>query len=248
MWRLSCPKLSHNAWCIPNATYHWHPYQAQQKNYLFQDWSNKGFLSNYYQPRWCMLNRGNYPIWSVWIFTTAQSFQRHIDYVLSELNFVRPYLNDILIFSNDKRFHSDHLHTVFQHLSDNNLLINSKNCEYFSPEVRFLEYSISAGGRETQHNKLKPLPRTVTNLRSFLGAVNFYHKFIPVASSLLSPLSVLSVGQKSSTDPWIDTVKSNFAHVKEVRSKLVTLKFYDHMIELQLTTDASNFAIGSVLQ
>jgi len=83
---------------------------------------------------------------------------------------------------------------------NNNLLINQKKCEHFSPEVKFLGHLISSKGIATLPEKLDhinylPLPRTVTNLRSFLGAVNFDHKFIPMASSILPPLAALAVGQ-----------------------------------------------------
>ena len=183
----------------------------------------------------------------------AQSFQRHIDYVLRDLDFVRAYMDDILVFSQDVRSHADHLHAVFQRLNDNNLLINEKKCEYFSSEVKFLGHSISLDGIRTIPEKLDvikslPLPRTVTNLRSFLGAVNFYHKFIPMASSLLSPLSMLAVGPKLSIVPWTDISKTAFTNVKEALTNLITLKFYDPTLALQLTTDASDYAIGAVLQ
>ena len=183
----------------------------------------------------------------------AQSFQRHIDYVLRGLDFARPYLDDILVFSDDLHSHTEHLNSIFQRLHDNHLLINIKKCQYFASEVQFLGHSISSRGISTIPEKLKtiatlPLPKTVTNLRSFLGAVNFYHRFIPMASSLLSPLSALTVGPKSSLISWTDHAKSAFEHTKLALTKLVTLKFYDPECALQLTTDASDSAIGAVLQ
>ena len=183
----------------------------------------------------------------------AQTFQRHIDHVLRGLDFVSPYLDDILVFSEDTASHLDHLHTIFQRLNDNNLLINANKCAYFASEVQFLGHSISSFGVSTIPGKLDvitnlPLPKSVTNLRSFLGAVNFYHRFIPMASSLLAPLSALAVGPKTATISWTDDAKSTFEKVKYALTKLVTLKFYDPKCDLQLTTDASDFAIGAVLQ
>ena len=83
----------------------------------------------------------------------AQSFQRHIDYVLRDLDFTRPYLDDILVFSEDSHSHTEHLHQAFQRLNDNNLLINQKKCEYFSLEVKFLGHSLSSKGVGTLPKK-----------------------------------------------------------------------------------------------
>ena len=91
------------------------------------------------------------------------------------------------------------------------------------------------------------LPKTITNLRSFLGAVNFYHRFIPAASSLLAPLTSLATGPKTSLVKWDDASRATFEDVKVVLSKLVALKFYNAKSSLQLTTDASDYAIGAVL-
>jgi len=121
----------------------------------------------------------------------AQSSQRHIDYVLRGLDFASPYLDNILIFSENTASHIYHLHTIFQRLDDKNLLINVKKCEYFVSEVQFLEHSISSkiiSTIPTKLNIIKAPPLSKKNLRSFLGAVNFYHRFILMASSLLTPL------------------------------------------------------------
>ena len=77
---------------------------------------------------------------------------------------------------------------------------------------------------------------------------NAYHRFILMASSLLSTLSVLAVGKKTSIISLTEHTKSTFENVKLALTKLVTLKFYDPECDLQLTTDASDFAIGAVLQ
>ena len=156
----------------------------------------------------------------------AQSFQRHIDTILRDCSFARPYLDDILIFSSDNVSHHKHVREVLQKLNDSNMVINTKKCEFFSAEVQFLGHLISSDGIRPIPSKLETisritLPKTVTNLRSFLGAVNFYHKFIPGASSLLSPLSSLTTGPKSSVIKWSDTAIAAFETVKSKLTNLV---------------------------
>jgi len=182
----------------------------------------------------------------------AQSFQRHIDTILRDCDFARPYLDDILIFSPDNTSHHIHVCAVLKKLNNNNMVINTKKCEFFTNEVQFLGHLISKKGIRPVPSKLEiisniTLPKTVTKLRSFLGAVNFYHKFIPGASSLLSPLSSLATGPKSSIIPWSDTAIAAFESVKLKLTDLVALKFHNPKATLQLTTDASDHAIGAVL-
>jgi transposase InsO family protein len=182
----------------------------------------------------------------------AQSFQRHIDHVLRDLDFVRPYLDDILIFSVDEVSHTSHVHTVLDRLNRHNLVINLKKCEFYAREVKFLGHLISENGVSPVPEKLLtisniPLPKTVTNLRSFLGAVNFYHRFLPNASSRLAVLSTLVTGPKSSHVKWTDAGRASFESAKASLADLVALKFYNPDSSLQLTTDASDFGIGAVL-
>ena len=182
----------------------------------------------------------------------AQSFQRHIDNVLKDCPFARPYLDDILVFSPDQHSHKSHLNNVLKKLNDNNLVINLKKCKFFAEEVQFLGHLLSRKGVRPLPSKLETitllkLPKTVTNLRSFLGAVNFYHRFIPNASSLLAPLTSLAIGPKTTNITWSDSSIATFETIKAKLSELVSLKFYNPMADLQLITDASDFAIGAVL-
>ena len=69
-----------------------------------------------------------------------------------------------------------------------------------------------------------------------------------MALLILSPLAALAIGPKSSTVSWTNSTRSIFFDIKKALAKLVTLKFYDPACHLQLTIDASDVAIGSVLQ
>ena len=182
----------------------------------------------------------------------AQSFQRHIDYVLKDVTAATAYLDDILIFSSDSLSHKKDVHDVLTKLNEYNLIINLKKCSFFQEQVQFLGHLVSKSGVRPLPSKIETiskisLPKNVTALRSFLGAVNFYHRFIPKASSLLAPLSSLATGKKTSPILWSDSTIETFNSVKERLSTLVSLKFYDPSLELQLVTDASDVAIGAVL-
>ena len=182
----------------------------------------------------------------------AQTFQRHIDHVLENLPFALAYIDDILIGSVDADTHKLHLSQILERLCKFKLSINLSKCHFFQTEVTFLGHSISAKGirplpRRAETISKFPLPQTVSQLRSFLGTVNYCHRFIPNVSGIASPLSALCTGPKHSTIVWSKSALESFELVKNSLASMKTLFFPKSGLPITLTTDASNFAIGAVL-
>ena len=182
----------------------------------------------------------------------SQTFQRHIDQVLSPLNSVVAYIDDIIIGSTDIESHKKDLSFLFSTLSENKLKINIKKCNFFKPEVKFLGHLISKAGIRPLPERLEsiskfPKPELVTQLRSFLGVINYCHRFIPKISDILSPLSALSQGPKRSTVKWNPAADNAFLAAKDALLSITTLAFPKGNLPLVLTTDASDRAVGAIL-
>lgn len=77
-----------------------------------------------------------------------------------------------------------------------------------------------------------PAPTTVTELKSFLGMVNYYGKFLPNLSTHLAPLYQLL--KKESPWIWTEGCASSFAHVKQLLSSPQVLVHYDPELLLKL--------------
>ena len=166
--------------------------------------------------------------------------------------FAFAYLDDIIIASKDSESHSTHLHTILSILNDNNLIINLEKSNFFKSEVRFLGHILSSTGCRPIPERLDtinhfPMPETVTQLRSFLGTLNFCHRFIPNASNIIAPLTKLCSGGKNTTITWTEDSISAFKKAKESIASITTLHYPKHELPLTLTTDASNHAAGAVL-
>ncbi|GBP35402.1 hypothetical protein EVAR_94852_1 [Eumeta japonica] len=75
------------------------------------------------------------------------------------------------------------------------MLINTSKCVFGADNVTFLGYNISAKGKATgtkvESIKNFPIPKTVKELRRFLGMINFYRRFIPDAARIQAPLNAL---------------------------------------------------------
>jgi hypothetical protein len=118
----------------------------------------------------------------------AQTFQRFMDDVLRGLDFCFAYLDDILVFSRSPEEHEQHLRTLFGRLQGCGILINPAKCVFRTPEVTFLGYKVSAEGSQHLREPVAdfqdcPLPKIASQLRRFLGMLNFYRRFLPHAAA-----------------------------------------------------------------
>ena len=185
----------------------------------------------------------------------GMTFQRFIDRVLAGLPFVLVYLDDILVASPDRKTHLEHLRAVLQRLQENGLVLNKSKCQFFCQKVEFLGLKITAGGVAPLPDQLAavkefPQPGTVKELQGFLGAVNFYRRFIPAAAKILLPLTSELKGGRKGPDilTWSSAMTAAFQDIKAALLKSVCLAFPKDNAELSLATDASATHVGAVLQ
>lgn len=181
------------------------------------------------------------------------TFQRVMDNILKDLInkscFV--YMDDIVIFSTSLQEHIVRLKQVFQKLRESNLKIQLDKSEFLQKEVAFLGHIITTEGIKPNPDKIKailqfPIPKTTKEIKSFLGLLGYYRKFIPNFAKITKPFT--NCLKKNSTinvnDPlYIKT----FEDCKSLLTNEPLLQYPDFAKEFTLTTDASNVAIGCVL-
>ena len=97
--------------------------------------------------------------------------------------FVLVYLDDILVYSNSKEEHMEHLRLVFQALQEHQLFARPLKCTFNKPTVEFCGHIVRQGVVRVLDSKVKairewPQPRTVHQVRQFYGLVNYYRRFI----------------------------------------------------------------------
>lgn len=186
----------------------------------------------------------------------AQTFQRFIDEVLLGLDFTYGYIDDILVFSSSIEDHKKHLHQLFDRLKQYGVLINTSKCVLGKSEVDFLGYHVSAAGTQPLETKVQaiqqyPVPKTVKELRRFLGMLNFYRRFIPNAAQLQAPMNAILSGPKVKgahpVEMTPDLLRA-FEDCKKSLSQATLLAHPDASAKLAIVTDASDSAIGAVLQ
>lgn len=186
----------------------------------------------------------------------GQTFQRYIHEVLRGLDFVFPFLDDLLIASPSETLHRDHLRQVLRRLEDNGITINPAKCNLGKTEVKFLGYIVSQHGIKPPEEKVKvitdyPRPKTIEELRRFLGMVNFYREHIPNAAVTQAPLNAFLHNTKKRDKTiitWNDEATQAFEACKASIKNAALLAHPSHDATLAIFTDASDVAAGAVLQ
>ncbi|XP_032689768.1 uncharacterized protein LOC116853023 [Odontomachus brunneus] len=186
----------------------------------------------------------------------AQTFQRFINEVLHGLDFCYAYIDGILVASNTEQEHQEHLRKLFARLQKYGILISPAKCVFGAQQVRFLGYMVSQHGTEPPPKRVKsikefPKPTTVKQLRQFLGTFNFYRRLIPGAAQDQARLNELLGGPKNKGNTpitWTPTYEEAFNECKESLARATLLAHPDPAAEITLTTDASDTAIGAVIQ
>jgi hypothetical protein len=110
--------------------------------------------------------------------------------------FVVVFIDDILVFSKSRKEHEEHLRIVFQRLCDHQLYVKFSKYEFWLTEVQFLGHVVSSEGISVDPSKVQEVldwkpPRTMHQVRSFLGLAGYYHRFIPNFSKIAKPITDL---------------------------------------------------------
>ena len=182
----------------------------------------------------------------------GQDFQRMMDAILGDIPHVFVYLDDILVASPNKAEHLKDLRKVFEILDQNGLTINRKKCVFGKDSLDFLGHFVDSTGIRPQKEKVEAIlttksPTTVKELRRFLGAINYYRRFVKAAAAHLYYLFCALKANPKKLE-WTADMQKSFEKIKEVLAKRTMLHHPDASLPLALTTDASQFAMGGVLE
>jgi hypothetical protein len=116
---------------------------------------------------------------------------------MTELDkFVVVFIDDILVYSKDEEEHAEHLRIVLQHLRDHKLYAKFSKCKFWLDSVKFLGNTISNEGISVDPSKVQEVmdwkpPKSVHQIRSFLGLAGYYHRFVPDFSRIAKPMTEL---------------------------------------------------------
>ena len=187
------------------------------------------------------------------IATAPDIFQKAMNDIFGDLDYVIAYLDDVLIISNETDTFADHLSkldTVFGRLHRVGAKVNLIKTEFFVNEFDYLGYHLSPHGIQPQPKKVEAIsrilpPRNKRQLRHFLGMVNYYRDLWPRRSHILAPLSALS--SQTAEWNWTEVHQNAFEEAKRMISREALLAYPDFTQPFHIYTDASDTQLGGVI-
>ena len=164
--------------------------------------------------------------------------------------FVVVFIEDILVYSKDREDHDTHLRVVLETLRKEQLYVKLRKCEFWLGEVSFLGHIVLQEGIQVDPKKIEVIiewkpSRNVTEVRSFLGLVGYYRRFVKGFSMTVAPMTRLL--QKNVRFEWSEKCQASFEKLKEflTEAPVLTQPTYDK--EYVIFSDASLNGLGCVL-
>ncbi|GBG86528.1 hypothetical protein CBR_g41591 [Chara braunii] len=147
--------------------------------------------------------------------------------------------------------HVEHLRTVLDRLRQAKYKTNRDKCEFARQELEYLGHYVMPHGIRPLADKIEtirvwPEPTNTTNVRSFVGLVGYYQCFITGYSRIAAPMTRL----QSPKMPFVfnDGARRSFQALKTAMLMVLVLSIYDPTLPTRVTTDASGYGIGAVLE
>ncbi|KAI3678514.1 hypothetical protein L6452_37809 [Arctium lappa] len=164
--------------------------------------------------------------------------------------YVIVFIDDILIYSRSKEDHETHLRAILELLKCEKLYAKFSKCEFWLKEVQFLGYVVSKDGIKVDPAKIEAIKgwealKSPSELRSSLGLVGYYRKFIQDFLRIATPLIALI--RKNVKFVWTEAQKEAFGKLKESLSSAPVLSLPNDTERFVIYSDASKLGLGCVL-
>lgn len=180
------------------------------------------------------------------------TFQALVDKIFGpELEpYLFKYLDDLIIVTPDFDTHIKVLSETFDRLLKAGLTLNRDKCQFCRDELKYIGYVVNRSGLSVDPEKVSaivnmPIPKTPRQVRSVLGMVSFYRRFIPHLSTIISPLTALT--KKHVKFKWTPECEKAFQEVKNALVSAPILDRPNFEVPFVLQCDASSYGLGCVL-
>lgn len=226
--------------------------------------SKLDFTSGFYQ---IDLDAGSVPISAfgtefgtfVWLVmpmglsNSPATFQRTMDMLFSDLlnQCLAIYIDDMILTTPEHGSHLARLRTIFERLEKHGLRLNPEKCSIGAEAIEFVGFHLTQTGIAPLDHKLDtlakwPRPTTKQQVITFLGAIGYYRRFIRDFSQIAHRLHALTL--PSAQFNWDESAQLAFDELRNTLARSITLFSFHPERQTRLFTDASQYAIGAVLE
>ena len=139
---------------------------------------------------------------------------------------------------------------MFRRLKKHGFRLKKEKCEFLTASVEYLGHLIDQDGIRPLPSKVAaivkaPAPTNLQELRSFLGLLNYYRKFIPNLSTLIHPLNQLLQADRKWS--WTEECAKAFECTNSQLTSSNLLTHYDPSLPIQMAADASAYGVGAAM-
>ncbi|THC87525.1 hypothetical protein EYZ11_013030 [Aspergillus tanneri] len=178
--------------------------------------------------------------------------------------FCTAYLDDVLVYSEDPKDHTEHVLKVLRRLLERGLHVDIDKCEFSVTQVKYLGLIVSTDGISMDPEKVEAIrlwerSQSVKDVQVFLGFAGFYRRFIPGFSQLTYPLNEVTKGSQTYTTvsgqtkvryapfQWTPECEKAFQTLKEAFTTAPILAYFDLLKETWVETNSSDLVTAGIL-
>jgi transposase InsO family protein len=178
-------------------------------------------------------------------------YQEKMASLFEDMAEVKVYIDDILIITKGSfHDHLSRLEEVFRRLLRARLQLNVMKCSFCALETEYLGFVLTPKGIKPMTKRVQAIlqissPKTIKQVRSFIGMINHYKHMIPQRAHLITPLANLT--KKGVSFKWTTECETNFQAIKQLLAKRIALSYPDFHKSFDIYTDASKYQLGAVI-
>ena len=184
------------------------------------------------------------------IASASEVFNKAVTQILEGIEGCTNYVDDILVWGNDRAEHDARLKSVLERLRERGLKLNREKCQIALTELKYVGGILTRQGLLPNPEKIEavvkmPDPRCIKDVQRFLGLVQYFSKHIPNMTTLTEPLRKLL--HKETFWHWGHEQKQCMSKLKDIMTKAPVLKYFDSKRPVVLTVDASQTGLGGAI-
>ncbi len=193
-----------------------------------------------------------YLMMSFELINESSTFQNFMNDILMNYldEFVMTYLNDIIVYSNSKKEHVQHVRKILQRLREANIQTDVNKCEFHITETKFLEMIVDRDDIKMNSEKIRAIVKWDTSnhlkdVQAFLEFVNFYRRFIKDFFKIVK--SLIKLTRKDQSFYWFEHCQIAFEELKKRVIETFVLSYFSFELETFLKSDSSDYVSVEVL-
>ena len=184
--------------------------------------------------------------------TMPAEFQRVMHAILAEFPCAHAFIDDILVISKGTKIeHIALVEKILTKLDKENMALKLEKCQFAKNTCEWLGHRITKSGITPMVRKTDPIdkltaPKTLSQLKSFMGSIHSLHKYLPALAETSAPLRPLL--SKKNEFLWTIDCQTAFESIKKQVANIVELKHFDVHKDIRIVCDASHNGLGAVLE